>query len=96
MYIQRNKFSLAIKHYARFASFGVNLINRIINIVPKLSQEQQLEILETVSLTRTNDELFHSIPRTVHQLYMDKKIQISRYLSYHLIDDIADICLSYY
>ena len=69
---------------------------RIIAIIPKLSPKEQLDILESVPLIRTNDGLFDLIPIAVHYLYMNKKMKMLRYLSRYLIDDIVDICLSYY
>ena len=95
LYDAQNKFDLAIKYYLKVLSFDANVISKIITIIPKVSQEIQLQVLELVPQIRTMNEILH-IPPTVYFQFMNKTIKISRWLARYLIDDIVDICLDYY
>jgi tetratricopeptide (TPR) repeat protein len=95
LYEAQRKFNLAIKYYIKALSFDANVMQNIVAIMPKVSQETQLLVLELVPQIRTMNEIIH-IPPTVYFQFTNKKIKISRYLARYLIDDIVDICLAYY
>ena len=68
----------------------------IVRIIPEVSVRLQLEILELVPHIRANDEYLHEIPEPVRQLYANKKIESKKCLLSYLVNDLVDICVSYY
>jgi tetratricopeptide (TPR) repeat protein len=94
-YAEQRNFNLAIKYYLKAILFDADTIKNIISIMPTLSCELQLEILELVPLMRTH-EYFNKFPYMVHHMYNYKKIEMVKCLSPYLIDDMVDICLAYY
>jgi len=96
VYKKQCKFDLATKYYIRALYYYPVLIYKICEMIPILSHETQLEILDCIPLIRTDDEYFHKISCSVHNLFMKKQIKICQYLSYYLIRELVDICLAYY
>lgn len=106
LYKRQKKFDLAIQYYLMALTFYMNIempkkdiektLLRIVKIIPNVSREQQLEILEVVPQIRSIHEYFIQIPNTVHFLFTNKKVEMARRLYRPLNDDLVDICLSYY
>ena len=95
LYQEQRKLDLAVKYYIKAAVSNGERIEIIYDIIPTVSPELQLEILELVPQLRTVNKIIQ-IPPIVYFSFVDKKMKISRLLSKYFIDDIADICLSYY
>jgi tetratricopeptide (TPR) repeat protein len=96
LYEEHYKFNLAIKYYLKALLYDGKIIERIVNIIPKLSYELQLELLEVIPQIRTNDMYFKKLHHTVCFKFMDKKMGMLRHLSNYLIGNLVDICLDYY
>jgi tetratricopeptide (TPR) repeat protein len=95
-YEQLYNFNVAIKYYLKAILFDSGTITNIVRLIPKVFQEQQLDILELVPQIRTTDEYFNRISIATRTLFLGKKMEMTRCLSNYLIDDLVDICLSYY
>jgi hypothetical protein len=76
--------------------FDADSIQDIVRLIPMLTREQQLEILELVPQIRTTCEYFYSIPIVVRTLFANKQMEMTRCLSNYLINDLIDICVAYY
>jgi Tfp pilus assembly protein PilF len=95
-YEQLYNFDPAIKYYLKAILFDAGTIHNIVRLIPKVFLEQQLEILELVPQIRTTDEYFNRISIAARTLFLGKKMEMTRCLSNYLINDLVDICLSYY
>ena len=96
LYEEQHKFNLATRYYLKAVLFDAYTIKDSVRIIPNLSYESQLEILELVVQIRTNDEYLMEISDTVHTLFANKQMEMTRCLSNYLIGDLVNICLSYY
>jgi tetratricopeptide (TPR) repeat protein len=96
LYCNQNKFDLATTYYLKALLFDATIIKNIINIIRKVSNETQLEILELVPEIRTTDEYFNKLHREVYFRYTNKKVEMAQRLACHLNGDVIGICLEYY
>ena len=93
LYRDQDKLDLALKYYLRYILFNDDIILDIVAVIPQVSEELQLDIVPQI---RYDNYYFMTVPNTVHNLYMEKKIELSRRASNYLNYDIVSICLSYY
>jgi tetratricopeptide (TPR) repeat protein len=96
LYEKQRKFDLAAKYYLKAISFNVGTVKNIAGIIPKISHDQQLDILELVVQIRSNEVYFMNISEEVRTIFANKKMEMIRCLSNYLIDDLVDICVNYY
>ena len=95
-YEEHHKFNLATKYYLKAVLVDADTIKDIVRIIPSLSQELQLDILESVPRIRTTNEYFHKIPEAVRTIFANKQMEMMRCLISCLIQDVANICVAYY
>jgi tetratricopeptide (TPR) repeat protein len=93
LYCDQNKFDLATTYYLRALLFDANIIE---NIIQKVSNKTQLEILELVPEIRATDAYFNELQREVYFRYTNKKVEMAQRLACHLNGDVIGICLEYY
>ena len=96
LYEEQHKFDLALKYYLQAILFDAETIQNIVRLIPILDREQQLEILESVGQIRTIYEYYMALPIDVRKLFVDKQAEMTKCLSNYLINDLVNICVSYY
>jgi hypothetical protein len=91
LYEKQGKFDSAVEYYLQAMSFDAETIISIIRLVPKVSNELQFKVLESVPRIRNIE-----FSQAVLTLFMEKKAEMVKYLSHCLIRDVVNICVAYY